>query len=164
MLRNALHPLLFLNHEQNHKATVPFSMELDEQKRILLVSGPNAGGKSVALKALGLLQYMFQCGLPLPVGDGSSLPVFQHLFADIGDEQSIENSMPPPKPHQPQQPSKQRRLPPRQRQLRARRQAAALVAVVAPRVRQARPLRPQQRPTERPRLVSRRRPHPVRGK
>lgn len=93
VLRNALHPLLFLNHEQNHKATVPFSMELDEQKRILLVSGPNAGGKSVALKALGLLQYMFQCGLPLPVGDGSSLPVFQHLFADIGDEQSIENEL-----------------------------------------------------------------------
>jgi DNA mismatch repair protein MutS2 len=93
VLRNSLHPLLFLNHEQNHKATVPFSMELDEQKRILLVSGPNAGGKSVALKALGLLQYMFQCGLPLPVGDGSSLHVFQHLFADIGDEQSIENEL-----------------------------------------------------------------------
>ena len=93
ILRNAFHPILLLNNVSTGKSIVPFSMELDNDKRILLVSGPNAGGKSVALKALGLLQYMFQCGLPVPVADGSSMPVFKNLFADIGDEQSIENEL-----------------------------------------------------------------------
>ena len=93
VLRNAYHPLLLLSHEQNGKQTVPFSVDLDENKRILLVSGPNAGGKSVALKAVGLLQYMFQCGLPVPVSEGSSFSIFDHIFADIGDEQSIENEL-----------------------------------------------------------------------
>jgi DNA mismatch repair protein MutS2 len=93
VLRNAFHPILLLNNALSGKTIVPFSLELDNEKRILLVSGPNAGGKSVALKALGLLQYMFQCGLPIPVSDGSSMPVFKNLFADIGDEQSIENEL-----------------------------------------------------------------------
>jgi DNA mismatch repair protein MutS2 len=93
VLRNAFHPILMLNNALSGKTIVPFSIELDNEKRILLVSGPNAGGKSVALKALGLLQYMFQCGLPVPVSDGSSMPVFKNLFADIGDEQSIENEL-----------------------------------------------------------------------
>ena len=93
VLRNAYHPILYINNILFKKSIVPFSLELDNQKRILLVSGPNAGGKSVALKALGLLQYMFQCGLPIPVADGSAMPVFKNLFADIGDEQSIENEL-----------------------------------------------------------------------
>lgn len=93
ILRNAVHPILFLNHEAAGKPTIPFSIELDVEKRIILVSGPNAGGKSVTLKALGLLQYMFQCGLPLPVGEDSTMPVFQNIFSDIGDEQSIENEL-----------------------------------------------------------------------
>ncbi len=93
VLINAYHPILKINHEANGKPTVPFSIQLDQEKRILLVSGPNAGGKSVALKAVGLLQYMFQCGLPVTVADGSSFPVYQKIFADIGDEQSIENEL-----------------------------------------------------------------------
>lgn len=93
VLRNAFHPLLLMNHEASGKSTIPFSLELDGGKRILLVSGPNAGGKSVTLKAVGLLQYMFQCGLPVPVEEGSSMPIFKHIFSDIGDEQSIENEL-----------------------------------------------------------------------
>jgi DNA mismatch repair protein MutS2 len=93
VLRNAFHPIMRMNHEATGKKTVPFSLELDPSKRILVVSGPNAGGKSVTLKTVGLLQYMFQCGLPVPVEEGSSLPVFDHIFADIGDEQSIENEL-----------------------------------------------------------------------
>ena len=73
VLRNAYHPILYLNNVATGKSTVPFSVELDEEKRILLVSGPNAGGKSVALKSVGLLQYMFQSGLPIPVSEGSSM-------------------------------------------------------------------------------------------
>jgi DNA mismatch repair protein MutS2 len=92
-LRNARHPLLYLNQEATGKQTVPFSLQLDAEQRILLVSGPNAGGKSVALKAIGLLQYMFQCGFPIPVGEGSTLAVYERIFADIGDEQSIENEL-----------------------------------------------------------------------
>ena len=93
VLINAFHPILKINHEVNGKPTIPFSIQLDQDKRILLVSGPNAGGKSVALKAVGLLQYMFQCGLPVTVDDGSAFPVFKNVFADIGDEQSIENEL-----------------------------------------------------------------------
>ncbi len=93
VLRNACHPIMWMNHEASGKVTVPFSLEMDASQRILLVSGPNAGGKSVTLKAVGLLHYMFQCGLPVPVGEGSSMQIFHRIFADIGDEQSIENEL-----------------------------------------------------------------------
>lgn len=89
----AKHPLLFLNHEAQGKKTIPLSIELGEKGRILLISGPNAGGKSVALKTVGLLQYMYQCGLLVPMGEGSTMGLFKDIFIDMGDEQSIENDL-----------------------------------------------------------------------
>ena len=89
----AIHPLLFLSHERQNKAVVPLDIKLDNQNRILVISGPNAGGKSVCLKTIGLLQYMLQCGLLIPVKGDSSTGIFQHLFIDIGDEQSLENDL-----------------------------------------------------------------------
>ncbi len=90
---NAFHPLLYLNHKKDGKKTVPLSITLTENKRILVISGPNAGGKSVCLQTLGLLQYMLQCGLLVPVKDGSEFGIFKNIFIDIGDEQSIENDL-----------------------------------------------------------------------
>ncbi len=87
------HPLLYLAHKKLQKPTVPFNLQLDAQQRILIISGPNAGGKSVTLKTVGLVQYMFQCGLLVPMEEGSTMGVFQNLFIDIGDEQSIENDL-----------------------------------------------------------------------
>jgi DNA mismatch repair protein MutS2 len=75
------------------KSIVPLDIELDEKKRILLISGPNAGGKSVLLKTAGLLQYMLQTGLPIPLDERSSTGIFGDIFLDIGDEQSIENDL-----------------------------------------------------------------------
>ncbi|MEM9339625.1 MAG: endonuclease MutS2 [Bacteroidota bacterium] len=92
-LINAVHPLLYLSHKESNKPVVPLNLQLDYENRILIISGPNAGGKSVALKTLGLLQYMFQCGLPIPVGEESELGVFSHIFLDIGDTQSIEDDL-----------------------------------------------------------------------
>lgn len=90
----ARHPLLWLAHQASGKATEPLSLELTRQEhRILVISGPNAGGKSVALKTVGLLQYMFQTGFLLPVGEGSTFGVFGSLFLDIGDTQSLENDL-----------------------------------------------------------------------
>ncbi|HOW26740.1 MAG TPA: Smr/MutS family protein [Bacteroidales bacterium] len=89
----ATHPLLFLAHQKQNKSVVPLSLELDEEHRILIISGPNAGGKSICLKTAGLLQYMLQCGLPVPLSEYSEMGIFQHLFIDIGDEQSIENDL-----------------------------------------------------------------------
>ncbi|MCS6820971.1 MAG: endonuclease MutS2 [Microscillaceae bacterium] len=90
---NAKHPLLYLNHQAQGKPTIPLNIELSENQRILIISGPNAGGKSVALKTVGLLQYMYQCGLLIPVSPDSTVGIFQAIFVDIGDEQSIENDL-----------------------------------------------------------------------
>ena len=90
----AIHPLLFLAFEEMPgRKVVPLDIELDEQARILLISGPNAGGKSVCLTTVGLLQYMMQCGLTVPVKQGSEFGIFPKLFINIGDEQSIENDL-----------------------------------------------------------------------
>ena len=89
----ARHPLLYLSHQKQGKAVVPLGIQLDEQQRILIISGPNAGGKSIALKTIGLLQYMMQCGLLVPMAEYSDMGVFQNLFIDIGDEQSLENDL-----------------------------------------------------------------------
>ena len=89
----AIHPLLQLSLEKQGKQVVPLEITLTQEKRILIISGPNAGGKSVCLKTTGLLQYMLQCGLPVPIGDRSSCGLFHHILIDIGDEQSIENDL-----------------------------------------------------------------------
>lgn len=89
---NARHPLLYLSLK-GKRDVVPLNIELDQQDRMLLVSGPNAGGKSVTLKTVGLLQYMLQCGLLIPVSDRSRVGIFKDIFLDIGDQQSIENDL-----------------------------------------------------------------------
>ena len=89
----AVHPLLQLSLEKQGKHVVPLDIILTQQKRLLIISGPNAGGKSVCLKTVGLLQYMLQCGLPVPIGDRSTTGLFHHILIDIGDEQSIENDL-----------------------------------------------------------------------
>lgn len=89
----AVHPLLRIPLEKQGKKVVPLDITLTKDKRILIISGPNAGGKSVCLKTVGLLQYMLQCGLPVPVGDRSTVGVFKNIMIDIGDEQSIENDL-----------------------------------------------------------------------
>ena len=90
---HAVHPLLFLSLKKQNKEVVPLDITLTPQQRILLISGPNAGGKSVCLKTTGLLQYMLQCGLLIPVYENSHTGIFDHIFIDIGDEQSIENDL-----------------------------------------------------------------------
>ncbi len=87
------HPLLYLSFTKQGKTVIPLSVRLDQKDRILIISGPNAGGKSVALKTLGLVQYMLQCGLLVPMNEYSEMGVFQNLFIDIGDEQSLENDL-----------------------------------------------------------------------
>jgi len=89
----AIHPLLFLSHRKQNKEVVPLNIELEDDNRLLIISGPNAGGKSVCLKTVGLLQYMLQCGLLIPVDESSRVGVFEKIFIDIGDEQSIENDL-----------------------------------------------------------------------
>ena len=89
----ARHPLLMLSLKKQKRDIVPSDISLDENNRILIISGPNAGGKSVLLKTTGLLQYMLQCGLLIPVLDTSEAGIFDHLFIDIGDQQSIENDL-----------------------------------------------------------------------
>ena len=91
--RTARHPLLYLSFQKQGRKVVPLSIELHQNQRILVVSGPNAGGKSVALKTIGLIQYMFQCGLLVPMREDSTVGLFQNLFIDIGDEQSLENDL-----------------------------------------------------------------------
>ena len=93
VLRDARHPLLAQALKRENKQVVPLDISLDRDKRIVVISGPNAGGKSVCLKTLGLLQYMFQCGFPVPASEVSELPLFRDLFIDIGDEQSIDNDL-----------------------------------------------------------------------
>lgn len=90
---NARHPLLYLSHKSLNKTVVPLNIRLDHSSSLLLISGPNAGGKSVCLKTVGLLQYMVQCGLLVPVQENSKMGMFGDIFLDIGDEQSIENDL-----------------------------------------------------------------------
>ncbi|NMC37376.1 MAG: endonuclease MutS2 [Bacteroidales bacterium] len=92
--RRAVHPLLELTFRKlPDRKVVPLDIRLDPKNRILLISGPNAGGKSVCLKSVGLLQYMLQCGITIPVGEGSESGIFKNIFIDIGDEQSIDNDL-----------------------------------------------------------------------
>lgn len=92
-LSQAYHPLLQQSLEKHGRSMVPLDISLPKNKRILLISGPNAGGKSVCLKTVGLLQYMLQCGMPIPVKENSVIGIFDDIFIDIGDEQSIENDL-----------------------------------------------------------------------
>ncbi|MDO4497336.1 MAG: endonuclease MutS2 [Bacteroidales bacterium] len=90
----ARHPLLYIRYAREGKTVVPLDILLDHKKqRIVLISGPNAGGKSVCLETLGLVQYMLQHGLPVPMKDNSECAIFDHIFVDIGDEQSIDNDL-----------------------------------------------------------------------
>ena len=91
--RQAVHPLLALSLARQGKKVVPLDITLTPKERILIISGPNAGGKSVCLKTVGLLQYMLQCGLSIPAGERSEAGIFSHIMLDIGDEQSIENDL-----------------------------------------------------------------------
>ena len=103
---HAVHPLLQLSLEKQGKHVVPLEIRLEGDRRqesgdrrnapsgrLLIISGPNAGGKSVCLKTVGLLQYMLQCGLSIPIGDRSTTGIFENIMIDIGDEQSIENDL-----------------------------------------------------------------------
>ena len=90
---DARHPLLEAKLRKQGSKIVPLSIALNKRQRILIISGPNAGGKSVCLKTVGLLQYMLQCGLPVPMADGSRAGIFEKIFIDIGDEQSIEDDL-----------------------------------------------------------------------
>ncbi len=89
----AIHPILQRSLARQDKKVVPLDIMLTKDKRLLIISGPNAGGKSVCLKTVGLLQYMLQCGLSVPLGDRSTVGVFQHIMIDIGDEQSIADDL-----------------------------------------------------------------------
>lgn len=91
--KQAIHPLLFLAHREQNKTVVPLDIKLTSENRILVISGPNAGGKSVCLKTNGLLQYMLQCGFPVPASPDSRFRLFKQIFIDIGDEQSLENDL-----------------------------------------------------------------------
>ena len=93
VLKNARHPLLQQTLRAAGREIVPLDLQLDRRKHILVISGPNAGGKSVCLKTTGIVQYMFQCGFPVPASEVSELPVFTSIFIDIGDEQSIDNDL-----------------------------------------------------------------------
>ena len=92
-LRKARHPFLERSLRKEHKEVVPLTVTLTPEKRILLISGPNAGGKSVCLKTVGLLQYMFQWGMLIPTSETSELPVFDRIMVSIGDDQSLENDL-----------------------------------------------------------------------
>lgn len=92
-LVNARHPLLLLNFKKEHKTVVPLNVQIDDNTRIVVVSGPNAGGKSVCMKTVGLLQMMLQAGLLIPASEASVMGVFASFFVDIGDDQSIESDL-----------------------------------------------------------------------
>ncbi len=92
-IRLAKHPLLYLSFMKEGRKVVPLDISLTSDQRIILISGPNAGGKSVCLKTVGLLQYMLQCGLLLPLSENSTMGIFHSVYIDIGDEQSIEDDL-----------------------------------------------------------------------
>ncbi len=91
--KQAYHPLLKIHHEKSGKKIIPFDLMLDSSKSLVLVSGPNAGGKSILLKAVALNQIMLQCGFLIPVDPGSASGMFEGFFADIGDQQSLEEDL-----------------------------------------------------------------------
>lgn len=91
--REAYHPILFLNNKEKKKVTYPQNIDLTEDKRIIVISGPNAGGKSITLKTVGLLQLMLQSGMLIPVHERSRTSLFDRILTDIGDNQSIENHL-----------------------------------------------------------------------
>jgi DNA mismatch repair protein MutS2 len=91
--KQAVHPLLFLAHKAKRKKVVPLDINLDATNRVIVISGPNAGGKSVCLKTVGLLQYMIQSGLLVPMQGDSEMGIFDKIFFEIGDEQSLENDL-----------------------------------------------------------------------
>lgn len=90
---NAYHPTLYLSLGQQGRAVVPLNLHLDSKRRILIISGPNAGGKSVALKTVGIVQYMMQCGMLPTLYDNSHMGIFESILVDLGDEQSMENDL-----------------------------------------------------------------------
>lgn len=92
-LVKAYHPLLYLHNIKAGKTTIPLNIKLDRQERILMISGPNAGGKTVSMKTVGLLQLMLQAGLLVPVDDQSEMGIFKQMMIHIGDTQSIENEL-----------------------------------------------------------------------
>jgi DNA mismatch repair protein MutS2 len=92
-LVNARHPLLLLSFKKEHKTVVPLNVNIDDRYRVVVVSGPNAGGKSVCMKTVGLLQMMVQAGLLIPASEASTMGVFKQIFVDIGDDQSIESDL-----------------------------------------------------------------------
>lgn len=87
------HPLLEYNYKNTNKEVIPISINVNNQNRIIVISGPNAGGKSVALKTIALIQYMTQCGMLVPVGGTSEIGIFNNFFIELGDQQSIENDL-----------------------------------------------------------------------
>lgn len=91
--QQARHPILEAALKEQKKKIIPLHLSLSREKRIMLISGPNAGGKSVCIKTIGLLQYMAQCGLPVSTSESSKFGTFSSVFIDIGDEQSIENDL-----------------------------------------------------------------------
>ncbi|MFH6769166.1 DNA mismatch repair protein MutS [Gaetbulibacter aquiaggeris] len=93
VLRDAYHPLLYLSNQKNKKTTFPQTIDFQQEKRVIVISGPNAGGKSITLKTIGLLQVMIQSGLLIPVHERSKVFVFDRILSDIGDNQSIENHL-----------------------------------------------------------------------
>src|SRR5205085_5306486 len=92
-LVKAYHPLLLLFNKSLGKTTVPLNVTLDRQNRILIISGPNAGGKTVSMKTIGLLQMMAQAGLLIPADENSEIGIFKQLMVQIGDTQSIEHEL-----------------------------------------------------------------------
>ncbi|WP_339917909.1 endonuclease MutS2 [Yeosuana marina] len=92
-LRDAYHPLLYLNNLKNKKTTFPQTIDFSQEKRVIVISGPNAGGKSITLKTIGLLQVMLQSGMLIPVHERSKVCLFDRVLSDIGDNQSIENHL-----------------------------------------------------------------------
>lgn len=92
-LINAYHPLLFISNQEKKIKTFPQSFKLDQKQRIIIISGPNAGGKSITLKTIGLNQLMIQSGILIPVHEKSKIGFFDKIFTDIGDNQSIENQL-----------------------------------------------------------------------
>jgi DNA mismatch repair protein MutS2 len=91
--RDAYHPILYLNNSEKKETTYPQTIELNKENRIIVISGPNAGGKTISLKTIGLLQLMLQCGILIPVHERSETFLFDRILTDIGDNQSIENHL-----------------------------------------------------------------------
>lgn len=92
-LKEAFHPILFLHNKALNKKSIPLDIKITENKHIVLISGPNAGGKSIALKTVGLLQMMLQFGLLVPCDENSKIRLFKNIFTDLGDNQSIEDEL-----------------------------------------------------------------------